>query len=365
MSDCMGTTVVFRTPLVALIACVLATSSALPAAAEEKAAEETPPLAVDFLPAQLLTDAVPAGLGPAPPAPEANQLSPSRVALGRKLFFDPLLSADRSMSCASCHHPRHGFATPQARAVGIKNRLGTRNTPTVLNRAYGKIFFWDGRSASLEAQALKPIENRVELGSSVPEVIQRLQESPEYRQDFEAAYPGGVTPTNLARALASFQRVLVSADSRVDRFQSGLASSLSTSQKQGLWLFESRGRCWKCHSGSNYSDESFHNTGVSWGKEPVDLGRYEVTREAADRGRFKTPTLRDVGLTAPYMHDGSMQTLEEVVAFYNRGGGKNPHLDQRIQPLGLNKQEEQFLVEFLKALQGATNWTAQTPAGKP
>ena len=365
MSDCMGTTVLFRVRLVALVACFLTTISALSAPPEEKSATETPPLPVDFLPAQLLTDTIPAGLGQAPAAPDENQLSQQRVALGRKLFFDPLLSADRSMACASCHHPEHGFANPQARAVGIKNRLGTRNTPTVLNRAYGKIFFWDGRSASLEAQALKPIENRVELGSSVSEVMKRLQASSEYRQQFAAAYPGGVTATNLARALASFQRVLVSADSLVDRFQAGLASSLSTSQKQGLWLFESRGRCWKCHSGSNYSDESFHNTGVSWGQDPLDLGRYQVTEDDADRGRFKTPTLRDVGRTAPYMHNGSLRTLEEVVAFYNRGGGKNPHLDERIQPLGLNKQEEQFLVEFLKALQGATNWTAQSPSANP
>ena len=358
MSNRRGTTVSFRAIWGSLSGGILLTATVLLSAPPD---EKTPPLPVDQLPERLSTETVPSGLGQGRPVPPENQSSQQRVALGRKLFFDPLLSQDRSMACASCHRPDHGFATPQPRAVGIKNRLGTRNAPTVLNRAYGKSFFWDGRAASLEAQALKPIENRLELGSSVATVVERLQADQEYRDQFQAAYPGGVTAANLARALASFERVLVSGDSLVDRFQAGAASSLSTSQKQGLWLFESRARCWKCHAGSNYTNESFHNTGVSWAKEPVDLGRYQVTKQEADRGRFKTPTLRDVARTAPYMHDGSIRTLAEVVAFYNRGGGKNPHLDGRIEPLGLSKEEEQFLVDFLKALRGSTNWTVNAP----
>jgi cytochrome c peroxidase len=159
-----------------------------------------------------------------------------------------------------------------------------------------------------------------------------------------------VTAANLARALASFERVLLTGDTRVDRFRAGRVQALTDRERHGLWLFESRGRCWRCHSGPNFTDEAYHNTGVGWGKAPADPGRHAVTGQEADRGRFKTPTLRGLRSTAPYMHDGSMATLDEVVAFYNRGGGPNQHLDPAIVPLGLSKEDVQDLVAFLEAL---------------
>lgn len=306
---------------------------------------------------------VPKGLHEDRRIPADNALTESRVNLGRRLFFDPLLSADRSISCASCHQPAHGFAGIHPTAVGVAGARGRRNSPSLLNRTYGDSFFWDGRAGSLEEQALQPIENPLELATTVPEVIDRLRADADYPSLFAHAYEGGISAENLARALASFQRVLLSGDSAVDRFLAAETSALTIRQKQGMWLFDSRGGCWKCHSGSNYTDESFHNTGVSWGKVPWDLGRYHVTRQDKDRGRFKTPSLRDVARTPPYMHDGSMKTLEEVVQFYNRGGGPNPYRDQRIKPLGLSGKEVGFLVEFLNALTGSTDWSTGGNAG--
>ena len=227
----------------------------------------------------------------------------------------------------------------------------SRRAPTLLNRAYGKAFFWDGRTASLEEQALEPIANPAEMGSSVADVLQRLQANAEYRGQFAAAFDDGLTGPNLGRALAGFERVLLRGDSAVDRFRAnGHREGMTEAVRHGLWLYESKGGCWRCHSGPNFTDESFHNTGVSWGREPLDLGRWTATHNESDRGKFKTPTLRGVALTAPYMHDGSLKTLEDVVAFYNDGGRANPQLDARLQPLHLAKDELDDLVLFLKSL---------------
>jgi cytochrome c peroxidase len=282
--------------------------------------------------------------------PKDNPLTDAKVRLGRQLFFDPILSADGTVSCATCHQPDHGFANPFPRAVGVGGRQGPRNAPSLLNRAYGRAFFWDGREATLEAQALHPIANPLEMGSNVADAVRRLREHKEYPARFWAAFPDGVTPANLARALASFERVLLTADTRVDHFRAGRVQALRDRERHGLWLFESRGRCWRCHSGPNFTDEAYHNTGVSWGQAPADHGRHAVTGQEEDRGRFKTPTLRGLRRTAPYMHDGSMATLAEVVEFYNRGGAKNKHLDPAIVPLGLTKEDVQDLVAFLEAL---------------
>jgi cytochrome c peroxidase len=273
------------------------------------------------------------------------------VKLGRKLFFDPILSADNKVACASCHRPERGFASGEARPRGIGGRRGRRKAPTLFNRAYGASFFWDGRETALETQALRPIEDPTEMGARVSDVVQRLREHKEYPALFTAAFTDGVTAANLGKALASFERVLVRGDSPIDRFRrKGEHAALTPQVRHGLWLYESKGRCWQCHSGPNFSDEQFHNTGVSWAREPLDLGRFEVTRRPADRGKFKTPTLRGLSLTAPYMHDGSIATLEDVVEFYNRGGGANPHRDPILAPLGLNAEERRDLVAFLKAL---------------
>jgi cytochrome c peroxidase len=304
----------------------------------------------DTLPAELPLDQVPAGLGQRP-AVKDNPLTLPRVQLGRKLFFDPILSADNTIACASCHQPAHGFASPDGRPQGIRGQRIARRAPTLFNRAYGTAFFWDGRAATLEEQALRPIEDPAEMGTSAAEVVRRLQAHEDYRRRFEAAFSDGVTAANLARALASFERVLLRGGSRVDRFRhNGDHDALTPLERQGLWLYESKGRCWRCHNGPNFTDEGFHNTGVGWGKEPADLGRHAITRKEADRGKFKTPTLRGVVLTAPYMHDGSLKTLQDVVEFYNRGGGANPNLDPALAPLGLSADEVRALAAFLEAL---------------
>jgi cytochrome c peroxidase len=326
-----------------------------PLAADE-AKSVRPALPKDTLPAELPLDVIPLGLEPQRPAVQDNQLTTQRARLGRRLFFDPLLSADRTLACATCHDPAHGFASSAPKSAGLLGRIGTRNAPSLWNRAYGKLFFWDGRAASLEEQALRPIENDKELGAGVDEVLRRISADDSYRQQFAAAYEGGVTPANLAKALASFQRVLLSGDSRVDRFQANSdVAALSVSERSGLWLFESKARCWHCHSGRNYSDEALHNTGVGWG-EGSDPGRMAVTKIPTDRGKFKTPTLRSVAQSPPYMHDGSLATLKEVVEFYDRGGGKNPQLDPLMQPLNLSPREVDDLVAFLKALDGVPLW---------
>jgi cytochrome c peroxidase len=280
-----------------------------------------------------------------------------RVELGRRLFFDPRLSSDGSMSCASCHQPDHAFSFPGPHPRGVHGRETRRHPPALINRNWGSVQFWDGRSASLQEQALKPIEDPEEMDTPLPVVLERLNADEEYRRLFANSFEDGVSVDNLAIALASFEKALVSHDSRVDRFiSSSDTNTLSREERQGLWIFESKGGCWQCHSGPNYADEEFHNTGVSWGKEPLDLGRYEVTGEDADRGRFRTPTLRDVALSAPYMHDGSLATLRDVVEFYNRGGNVNPHLDERIRPLNLTAEELGFLEAFLKAMTGRHSW---------
>ncbi len=318
--------------------------------------EHPPPLPSDTLVEELPLDALPAG---AELQPADNRVTAERVRLGRKLFFDPILSADGTVACASCHDPAHGFATSAPRAVGIHGRRGKRNAPSLLNRAAGKSFFWDGRAQTLEEQALEPIANPLEMGGPLDEAISRLAANQTYRAAFAAAYGDGVTAHSVGRALAAFQRVLLSGPSRVDRFQEGDATALSDNERIGMWLFESRAQCWRCHRGANYSDEQFHNTGVAWLQDEPDPGRYAVSHDETERGRFKTPGLRDVSRTAPYMHDGSLHTLRDVVEYYNRGGTPNPGLDQAIRPLGLSSHQVDHLVEFLQALKGERSLVQQ------
>lgn len=314
------------------------------------AAEAPVALPKDTLPAKLPLDDIPFGLGPRP-VPKDNPLTEARVRLGRKLFFDPILSGDNTLACVSCHQPAHGFAGAEARPRGIRGQRIARRAPTLFNRAYGKSFFWDGRAASLEEQAPRPIEDSAEMGSSVAEAVERLRANPEYQAQFKAAFDDGVTAANLAKALASFERVLLRGASRVDRFRrKGEHDALTASERQGLWLYESKGRCWRCHGGPNFTDEEFHNTGVGWGEKPADLGRYAVTKKDADKGRFKTPTLRGVAQTAPYMHDGSLKTLDAVIEFYNKGGTANSNLDPALAPLDLSAEERRDLIAFLQAL---------------
>jgi cytochrome c peroxidase len=295
----------------------------------------------------------PVGLDAYMPVPEDNRTSDARVALGRALFFDRRLSANGQLACASCHDPARGFTDGRRVAVGVYGRVGTRNVPTLVNRGYGAAHFWDGRALSLEAQALDPIRNPIELGGALDRAVARLAADASSRRAFRAAYGGDVTASDLARALAGYVRTIVAGDAPFDRYLTGDAGALSAEAREGLRLFRGRANCTACHLGPNLTDERFHNTGVAWRNAAFqDEGRAGVTGRAADRGAFKTPTLREVGRTAPYMHDGSLATLDDVVAFYDGGGRPNPNLDAEIRPLRLGAPERTALVAFLRSLSG-------------
>ena len=314
--------------------------------------EDKPKLPKDNLAEELMLESVPLGLEKLPEAPADNPTTREKVKLGRKLFFDPILSADGTVSCASCHQPEHGFASPEPMAIGLGGEKTKRNAPSLINRAYGQHFFWDGRSASLEQQAMGPLSNPSELGGDLKKVLKALINDSDYPAMFEKAFGAeSVTIENVTRAIAAFERTLVRGNSGVDQFRAAKYEALSREARQGMWIFESRGGCWKCHSGPNFTDEDFHNTGVSFGTANRDTGRAQFTGKDADRFQFKTPSLRDVERTAPYMHDGSMKTLREVVEFYSQGGApKDGLLDQKMQPLNLTEEEIGFLVAFLEAL---------------
>lgn len=293
--------------------------------------------------------------------PAGNVVTPAKVALGERLFFDPVLSRDSSTACTSCHRPDHAFSDTGAVSVGVGGRRGRRNVPTVFNRAYGRSHFWDGRSTSLEDQVLRPIEDSLEMDMPVPAMVERLRGIPSYRAAFRTAFEDGLTADNVARALASYLRTLRTSDAAIDRFKQGDRSALSESAQRGFNLFVGKGNCASCHFGPNFTDEEFHNTGVAWRQgSPADSGRFAVSRADRDLGAFKTPTLREIACTAPYMHDGSLRTLGDVVRFYDGGGHANSQLDVEIRPLRLEREEQQSLVEFLHAL-GASCRSDQKP----
>ena len=300
---------------------------------------------------------LPQGLDVFLPVPENNQLTADKVELGRELFFDNQLSRDRSTSCATCHLPEKAFTDGLPISVGINDAQGRRNAPSLLNVAYLRSMFWDGRAISLEEQALEPMINPAELGNTHEEIVRRLNADKTYPLLFERAFGSKqVTIERTAKAIACFERTLLSADSGFDRYVlSGESNALSDSARHGLNLFRGKANCQLCHEHSLLTDTQFHNTGVSWGEQPLDFGRHEVTGLEPDMGKFKTPSLRDVEHTAPYMHDGSIGTLEDVVEFYSKGGNPNPHLDPAIQPLNLSAAEKEDLVAFLKSISG-TSW---------
>ena len=272
---------------------------------------------------------IPLGLDLYMPVPEDNPLTLEKIELGRRLFFDRRLSRDSSISCSSCHDPDHAFSDGRAVAVGISQRVGRRNAPALVNRGYGRLFFWDGRIATLEEQVLKPIEDPNEMDLPLEQASSRV----------------GLDAMTMSRALASFVRSLLSGDSPYDRFVSGDRAALSTQQELGLQLFRGKANCVACHVGPNFTDEALHNTGVAWRD-----GNF--ADHGAGQGRFKTPTLREVARTVPYMHDGSLATLEDVVEYYDAGGRANPSLDPEIRRLGLSPVEKRDLVAFLGALSG-------------
>jgi len=307
--------------------------------------------------------AIDAPLGlPAVPIPEGNPPTAEAIALGRKLFFDTRLSGDDTVSCATCHNPQLSFTDGLAGAKGIKGKIGRRNAPTILNAAYYSTLFLDGRAASLEQQAGFPIANPDEMGQSHELSIKKFEKIPEYKKDFERVFgPGRLTIGKIEMALASFERTLLSGDSAFDRYMyGGDKSALSDSAIRGLkvFLLRDRGNCVSCHDVREkyalFTDGRYHNLGAGIGKngELTDLGRYEVTKVEADKGAFRTPSLRNVAKTGPYMHDGSLKTLKDVVDFYEGGGSSNAQLDPEIKELHLSGQERADLVAFLESLTG-------------
>ena len=290
----------------------------------------------------------PLGLDEYVPAPDDNPLTPAKMKLGERLFFDATLSADGRLSCASCHDPARAFTSGTRVARGVFGRSGIRNVPTILNRAYGQSFFWDGRAATLEEQALGPIQNPSEMGVRLSDFTARLQGSASYRREFAKVFGGPPTAAAAARAIATYVRTQRVADAPYDRYRAGDGGALSADATRGLSLFRGRANCSACHVGPTFTDEQFHNTGVSWGSG--DVGRYQVTRRSEDHGRFKTPTLRQLRLTAPYMHDGSLESLDAVIDFYDAGGKPNPWLDAELVPLRLSPDEKRDLIAFLLSL---------------
>ncbi|HUH13942.1 MAG TPA: cytochrome c peroxidase [Longimicrobiales bacterium] len=322
----------------------------------------------------MLPGETPLGLDAYLPAPEDNPLTPARVALGRRLFTDPILSRDHTRACASCHRPERAFSDSLPVSPGVGGRRGSRHAPALVNRGYGRAFFWDGRAGSLEEAVLQPIANPLELDLTMDSLLARVRRHPTYAEAFRLAFSeddvvapaatgsggprgggrargdGGadvVSEKNVARALASFVRAVRSGDAPVDRWLAGDTAALGDQAIRGRRLFLGKAGCAACHAGPSLTDERFHNTGVGW---PVDPGRFAVTGQPEDSGSFKTPTLREVARTAPYMHDGSIPTLDSVVAFYAARGGENPRLDRDIRPFELSAQERRALVAFLEAL---------------
>jgi cytochrome c peroxidase len=294
---------------------------------------------------------LPLGLDLYRPVPSDNRLTAAKVALGRRLFFDRRLSRDGSLSCAGCHNPKRALTDGRVVAQGVGGAMGNRNTPIIVNRAWGGSFFLDGRAASLEQLALQPVLNPRELGMSPEAVLSLLRV--QYRPQFRSTFDAEPSLQLAAFALASYLRTIVDGDSPFDRYAAGDRSALSASARRGLALFQGKAGCGQCHAGPNLTDEEFHNTGVAWRTSTLtDEGRFAVTHSPADRGAFKTPTLREISRTAPYMHDGSFSTLAEVIEYYNSGGKKNSALDPKLRPLHLTTAEKGDILAFLGALEG-------------
>jgi cytochrome c peroxidase len=330
---------------------------------------------------------------------DVNPLTRAKIELGRQLYFDTRLSADNTVSCASCHHPDEGYARHTQFGVGINGQEGGRNSPVSYNRLLSAAQFWDGRAATLEAQAVGPIANPIEMGNTHAKAVATLAAIPGYKLQFEKIFKDGVTIDNVGRAIASFERAIVTGPSAYDyaeryktfakltpediddlktdepetyaRYETvvkGLkAKPMSEAAQRGQKLFFSQEvNCAACHVGANLADELYHNLGIGMDKPEPDLGRYVVSKLEKDKGAFKTPTVRNVELSAPYMHDGSLKTLEEVVEHYAKGGTPNKWLSEKMKPLKLSAQDKADLVAFMKACTGEFPKVemGRLPAGK-
>lgn len=319
-----------------------------------------------FLLAQEETDVrVPLGLLPIQ-WPADNPYNKAKAELGRLLYFDKRLSADGTVSCADCHHPKFAFGDGKAVSTGIKGQRGGRSAPVVLNRAYSLAQFWDGRASTLEDQAKGPMANPIEMGNTHEAIVSKIREIPGYKTRFKAVFDtDNADIDHIAKAIATFERTVLSGNSPFDQHKAGKKNAMTPAQVRGMQLFFGKARCDACHEGINFTTNSFHNIGVGMEKPNPDLGRYVVTKNERDWGAFKTPTLREIAKTAPYMHDGSVATLEEVVDLYDKGGLPNKNLDGTIRKLNLTAAEKKDLVAFLHALSGEGWQTVTEPTQFP
>ena len=281
---------------------------------------------------------IPLGLDLYVPVPEENPMTVENIELGRRLFNDRRLSRDGTIACSSCHDPNRAFAGSEPVAHGIFGRRGRRNVPALINRAWGRSFSWDGRVATLEVQVVRPIEDPNEMDLAIELAADRV----------------GVSSRLLARALATYVRSIMSGNAPYDRFVSGDADALSVDAQLGLQVFRGKGNCTACHIGPTFTDEQFHNTGIAWNGSGsfLDEGRGAISGKPEDRGAFKTPTLREIERSAPYMHDGSLGSLEEVIEYYDRGGNRHSQIDPEVRALHLSAQEQRGLIAFLRSLSG-------------
>jgi cytochrome c peroxidase len=334
-------------------------------------------LAAESIPAPAQVKAAIGHLGPVP-VPAGNPLTAAKVELGKRLFEDPRLAGDGSMSCKSCHLPSQGFAVNTPLGPAYPTQAERRNSPTLINVAYNEPLIWDGRAPNLDKQALGPVKNVLHQNNNIDLLVERLKADADYVAAFEAAYGDQrIDAQRIAQAIASFERTLVFDDSPLDRYMDGERDALDASAQRGLALFMGKGRCLTCHMGPNLTDNDFHNLGVpddhvtrdsqimasvrfdakrvgleNWAELQEDPGREGITKDPADRGKFRTMGLRNIAQSPPYMHNGALATLADVVAFYNRGGGEHPNKSPLMQPLGLTAGEQADLVAFMHALTG-------------
>lgn len=308
---------------------------------------------------------LPLGL-PALVSPKDNAYSPARAELGKNLFFDGRLSSNGKVSCAFCHAPEHAFSGTAAFSPGVTGKLTGRHTPTLINRAWGKSEFWDGRAPTLEAQAVIPITHPDEMGMTPDSVVAVLKSIPGYRPLFSAAFGNDTIDFDrIAKALAAFVRTIVSGNSAFDRYQAGDKSALSKEQRRGMDFFNGKGECAECHSGFNFTDEKFANLGIGFDKPNPDSGLEVVTKKKGDLGKFKVPTLRDLSHRGPYMHDGRFTTLGQVLDFYAQAGIQNPHVDDRLIQFYLDEKTKNDLLAFLDALNGEGWQSIKAPVELP
>ncbi len=297
--------------------------------------------------------------------PKDNPPDEAKIHLGKQLYFDGRLSEDNKVSCASCHDPAKGWSNGDRFATGVGGQVGGRSAPTVINTAYQMFQFWDGRAGSLEEQALGPIQNPIEMNLTLEQVVAKLNKIPGYREQFQKVFGTDVTSDGIAKAIAAYERTVLSGNAPYDQFKAGDESALSPAAQRGMKLFTGKAHCTACHAGANLTDNAFHNVGIGMDRDDFDQGRAAISKLGGDTGSFKTPTIREIARTAPYMHDGSLKTLEDVVEHYNKGGIANTYLDEEIYELKLTDQEKADLVTFLKEGLSSKDYPMHKPPKLP